>query len=216
MTAPTDAARPAAMDPLFLAPLRTEALAVRRGARGGEVVRIGMGPVRATVARTRLAKVAPGRPILLLGFAGGIAPELKAGDIVVASTVASPDDEAPSVLPDAPGVARLLVQAVLPAAVHLGPVLSTPRVMKGAEERAEAAMRGVLAVDMESRWCAPLSRDHPFAVVRAVVDVPGHEVLSPATPGATLKAVRSLRAAAAALRSWSPINLDDDCKVGEH
>lgn len=201
--------------PLFLAPLRTEALAVRRGVKGGEVVRIGMGPVRATAARTRLARVPAGRPILLLGFAGGLDPDLKAGDLVVASSCVSTDDESPVLLADAPVVARLLAQAVLPFAVHLGPLLSTPRVLRGAEERAEAAGRGVLAVDMESRWCAPLARDHPFAVVRAVVDVPGHEVLSPATPAATLKAVRSLRAAAAALRGWSPIKLDDDCKVGE-
>lgn len=202
--------------PLFLAPLRTEALAVRRGARGGEVVRIGMGPVRATAARTRLERSSGKFPIVLLGFAGALSRALCAGDLVVASACLSSDDDETVLLPDAPSVAQLLGAAALPGAVHLGPVLSTPRLLRGVSARAVAAARGALAVDMESRWCAPLSRTRPFVVVRAVVDVPGHDVVSIATPAATWKAVRSLAAATSVLRNWSPITLDDDCKVGDH
>ncbi len=206
----------ASVAPLFLAPLRTEALAVRRGARGGEVIRIGMGPVRATAARTRLERSSGEFPIVLLGFAGALSASLRAGDLVVASACLSSDGDDPVLLPDAPSVAKLLGSATLPGAIHLGPVLSTPRVLRGAKARADAGARGAIAVDMESRWCAPLSRTHPFVVVRAVVDVPGHDVVSMATPMATWKAVRSLAAATSVLRNWSPIALDDDCKVGDH
>ncbi|MDA8296847.1 MAG: hypothetical protein M0004_09725 [Actinomycetota bacterium] len=202
--------------PLFLAPLRTEALAVRRGARGGEVVRIGMGPVRATAARTRLERSSSELPIVLLGFGGALSASLRAGDLVVASSCLSSDEDDAVLLPDAPSVARLLGSAALPGAVHLGPVLSTPRVLRGTRARADAAARGAIAVDMESRWCAPLSRTHPFVVVRAVVDVPGHDVVSVATPAATWKAVRSLAAATSVLRNWSPLTLNEDCKVGDH
>ncbi|MCU1490538.1 MAG: lytB [Acidimicrobiaceae bacterium] len=195
--------------PLFLAPLRTEALALRRGAREVEVERIGMGPVRATSARARLARVPPGRPVVLFGFAGGLSDELRAGDLVVATSCAGlEEDDEPYLLPEAASVAHLLGLAGLSASVHLGPVVSTPRVLKGLEERTKAGRRGALAVDMESLWCASLARVHPFAVVRAVLDVPGHDVLSAATPAATWRAFRSLSAAARALRSWSTIPLD--------
>lgn len=202
-------------DPLFLAPLRTEALAVHRGAKGAEIVRIGMGPVRATAARARLSRLEAGRPLVLLGFAGGLDTALRAGDLVVASSCASIGDEETVLLPEAPSAAHLLALAGLPVAVHLGPIASAERVLKGREARVAAAAHGALAVDMESRWCAPLAARHPLAIVRAVVDVLDHEVLSFKTPAATWKAFRSLSAAASALRGWSPVSLDNDCKVGD-
>lgn len=201
--------------PLFLVPLRTEALAVRRGARAATRERIGMGPVRASAARARLARVAAGQPIVLLGFAGALDPALRAGDLVVASASRAQEDAEALLLPEGAAVARLLTLAGMPGSVHLGTLLSTPRVLRGRSARAEAAATGALAVDMESRWCAPLSQTHPFAVVRAVVDVPGHEIVSVATPAATWKAFRALAAAAGALRGWSPVSLKETCKVGD-
>ncbi len=189
---------------------------MRRGGREVEVLRIGMGPVRATAARSRLARLAPGRAIVLFGFAGGLTTRLRAGDLVVANSCAGiEEEEEPVALPHAADVAALIARAGPPGEVHLAPVVSTPKVLRGAAERARLAQYGALAVDMESRWCAPLAERHPFAVVRAVLDVPGREVLSPATPMATWKAYRSLVWAARTLRDWSPVPMNDDCKVGD-
>ncbi len=201
--------------PLFLAPLRTEALAVHRGAPRAALERIGMGPVRASAACARLVRSEPGRPLVLLGFAGALDPEVGAGDLVVASSCLAEDGGEPLVLPEAATVAQLLGAAGLTPRVHLGPILSTPRVLRGSPARSAGLKGGGLAVDMESRWCAPLARTHPFAVVRAVVDVPGHEVFSLATPLATWRAFKALAAAAAVLREWSPVRLDEKCKVGD-
>ena len=89
-----------------MAPLRLEALAVRRGLRGAdaEVVRTGMGRAKAcTVAETlwlRATKSDCGRAVAVAGVCGGVEPELRAGDVVVATAVRT-EDGVERVLPGA-------------------------------------------------------------------------------------------------------------------
>ncbi len=189
--------------PLFLAPLRLEALAARRGAPGASVVQIGMGPVRATAARVRTASgEPPGRPLVLLGFGGGLTAEERAGELVVASSVGPIDAEESFVFPEAESAAAHL--AACGVAARLAPIVSSPTMLAGTHARDRAAATGARVVDMETLWCAPLARRHPFVVVRAVVDTRGRELRSPATPLAALRAWRALVVAARALAHWDP------------
>ncbi|HUZ20773.1 MAG TPA: hypothetical protein VMU75_09420 [Acidimicrobiales bacterium] len=202
---------PPAVEPLFLAPLRIELLALRRGAPGAEVRRIGMGPARATAARASLeSTVAKGRPLVLLGFGGALTADLRPGDLVVASTLGAVGSDDTFLLPDARAVARLLELAAPGVRVRHAPVVCSSRVLRGDEARVQAASHGAVAVEMESLWCAPLARRHPFVVVRAIVDVPGREFVSAATPVAAWRAFCALASAARALAHWTPATVNDN------
>ncbi|MCU1491161.1 MAG: hpnH, partial [Acidimicrobiaceae bacterium] len=124
------------------------------------------------------------------------------GDVLVASSIGSTETDEIVELTGASGVAELLESAGL--RVRIGTIVSAPAIVSGAPARAHAARAGALAVDMESLWCAPLARRHPFAVVRTVLDVPGRELRSFATPLAARKAFRSLVVASRALAHWTP------------
>ncbi|MCU1493052.1 MAG: hpnH [Acidimicrobiaceae bacterium] len=206
MTAAASAAHRRAA-PVFLAPLRIEAFAIRRGAGSAPVERIGMGPGRATAARARLEhSLAPGRAVVLLGVAGALVVGLEPGEVVVASSLHSTTSSEPVHLDAGEEVAEILERAGL--AVHHAPVVSSPAVVSGDVARRAATAGGAVAVDMESYWCAPLARRRPFVVVRVVVDVPGRDLWSLATPGAATRAYRSLVRSARALRHWSPVSVN--------
>jgi 4-hydroxy-3-methylbut-2-enyl diphosphate reductase len=193
--------------PVFLAPLRIEAIAARRGATGALVERIGMGPVRATAARSRLERsLAPGRPAILIGVAGALAAGLVPGEVVVASSLLASSASETVELAHSGEIAAILEQAGL--RVRLAPVVSSPAIVSGAAARAELALLGALAVDMESYWCGPLVKSRPFAVVRVVVDIPGRELWSPSTAGAGLRAYRSIVKSARALERWAPVSVN--------
>ena len=202
--------------PLFLVPLRFEALAARAGAVGCEVERIGLGPVRATAARTRVTRERPaGRPLVLIGVAGALRSGLEPGTVVLGESVALLDSN--SVLPlDDPGVfvARLAASGL---DARSGPIVSSPRLVTGDAERRAAATQG-LVVDMESFWCAPLATRHPLVVCRVVIDVPGRDVTSLATPLAAARAWRALVRAARVLSAWSSATLEVNqlLEVGDH
>jgi 4-hydroxy-3-methylbut-2-enyl diphosphate reductase len=194
--------------PLFLAPLRLEAAALRRGAPNGSVELVGMGPARAASTCARLsAKAVPGRPIILAGVAGGLVAGLSAGDIVVASSLAAMTPEAVIELPAAAELAATLEGAGL--RVALAPIFSSEKILHGPKARADAAATGATVVEMEARWLTPLMARHPFGVVRIVLDTLGADLISPATPRAAVRAYRALRDCAAALSDWAPANLSD-------
>jgi 4-hydroxy-3-methylbut-2-enyl diphosphate reductase len=57
---------------------------------------------------------------------------------------------------------------------------------------------------MESAWLAEAARGRPFAVLRVIVDTPGRGLRRPvATVAGGVRALRALRRAAPALRSWA-------------
>jgi 4-hydroxy-3-methylbut-2-en-1-yl diphosphate reductase len=195
-----------AVRPVFLAPLRIEQLAVRRGARRTRVERIGMGPANATAARARLTReLEPGRPIVLLGVAGALDAGLAAGDLVIARSVTGIDSEETYLFPEAAPLAARLER--IGFELRLGDVVSVPRVLKGDVAREKAAASGAIVADMESLWMAPIARRHPFIIIRAVIDTVGRDVVSLSTPLAALRAFESVSRVARVLARWSPTSV---------
>jgi 4-hydroxy-3-methylbut-2-en-1-yl diphosphate reductase len=173
------------------APLRTEWAALRLG--GLPARRTGMGPRRSAARAGALA----GGPVLVAGVGGGLAPQVRPGDVVVADEVRGHPD-GPVSVPSAPLLASALRRAGL--TVHIGPILSQPRVTYGAR-RERLAATGALAVDTETAWLAP--PDQPFAAVRSIVDTADSPLWSIGTAARGVGALTALRRAAPALADWA-------------
>ena len=191
------------------APLAIEALAVRRGLSGPagpvpaevvrtDVVRAGYGPARAAATAARLSAAGPPDALAVAGVGGGAVPDLRTGDIVVA-TQASYGGSVVA-LPSAPLLAGELRRAGL--RVRLGPIATVDRLLKPAD-LAEFAAAGAIAVDMESAPLLAAAGGGPAAVVRAISDTPAHSVLSPHIVTGGIAALRSLRRAAPVLTRWA-------------
>jgi 4-hydroxy-3-methylbut-2-enyl diphosphate reductase len=178
---------------VIAAPLRLEWAAVRRART--TVVCTGMGPRRSIRSARRLGDAAA---VLVAGVAGGLAPAVAVGDLVVASEVRAPDGTVRACVGGADLADRLRAAGLR---VHYGPVLSWPRLVGGGQRRRLAAT-GALAVDMESAWLAP-PEPVPFAVVRAVSDTVAAPLVRPGVVGAGLAALRALRRAVPALDAWA-------------
>ena len=176
---------------VIAAPLRVEWVALR-GART-PVICTGMGRRRSLRSARRLGDAA----VLVAGVAGGLAPGVGIGDLVVASEVRAPDGSARP-CPSAP----LLVENLrrLGLSVHCGPIVSWPRLVDRAQ-RQRLAATGALAVDMESAWLA--SGPRPFAVVRAISDTAAAPLVSPAIVARGLAALRALRRTVPGLDAWA-------------
>jgi len=162
------------------------------------VLRSGMGPERARIAAARgLAVDAPA--VAIVGLCGGVAPELRAGDVVCATELRAEGRETIAVPAGAPLASALRRRGLV---VQAGPILSV-RHIAGPRERRAFRHAGVLAVDMESAWLAAAADGRPLAVVRVVVDAADRGLLDPRTIRASLKALRNLRRAASALAEWT-------------
>ena len=132
---------------LVLAPLRVEAAALRRAVGAtAESSSQAWGPPPPTRAVRALDGAADG-PVAVAGFCGSLRDGVEPGDVVVASEVRGPTGIVS--LPSAAAVSHSLRRTGLK--VHVGPILSTDHVVRGAE-RARLATDGALAVDMESFW----------------------------------------------------------------
>jgi 4-hydroxy-3-methylbut-2-en-1-yl diphosphate reductase len=153
-------------------------LPVERWAVPG-AVRLGMG------ARTRLPS---GDGFLVAGLAGGLAPSVRPGDLVVA-----PD-------PSAPMLAGELRRLGL--TVHIGDIHTSDHVVTGTE-RSRLASTGALAVDMETAALRAAAGDRPFAAVRVVTDAVGAPLWSPGTLLRGVRGLGVLRKAAPVLRQWA-------------
>ncbi len=195
---------------LVCAPLRLEARAVRRGLRDAgrgpgpgagqdvaQVVATGYGPRRAG-AREATLRQQSFAALAVAGTGGGLAADLRPGDLVVASEVT----DGHSVIPCAS--AALLAGELRRAGlrVRVGRVLTVDHLVHGAE-RERLAATGVLVADMESAVLARAADGRPLAVVRAVSDTPDRPLVSPGGLGGGLAALRSLRAAGPALARWA-------------
>ena len=166
-----------------------------------------MGPEAATRAGERVVVLAGGGPVAVAGFCGGLRPEIRTGDVIVASEVRGPGGVVS--LPSALGGGRGSRSAGL--TVHVGPMVSSDRVAFGSR-RARAAADGSIGVDMESYWLledyagpgrqAPLGSG-PAAVVRAVSDTAGGSFFGGMLPAGWLRAYRSLVRVGAALERWA-------------
>ena len=153
---------------LVCAPLAVEALALGKS-ENVRVVRTGMGADRARRAAKALSGE-PARAVVVAGFGGALDPSLEPGDVVVADAVSGPDGRATC---ESESLARILREQGL--RVVVGTIACSDRIVKG-DERRTLFERGACAVDMESAWLASAAAGRPFAVVRAVVDTPRHEI----------------------------------------
>lgn len=185
--------------PLVVTALRAEWVALRDRVPGGRVVRCGMGPERVQ----RFVEAWPtgdSTAVVVAGVAGGLAPHVEAGDVVVASEVR--DAHGSTLLHGAaPLVAALRAEGLT---VHHAPVLTTTHLVTG--DRAALAATGAVAVDMESM---PLVREAlrrdagPVAVVRVVVDTAHTPLGRFATVPAGAKALATLRRLGPLLADWA-------------
>ncbi len=144
----------------------------------------------ATTAAALAERFTPSR-MLFTGVAGGLAPGVQVGDVVVASALLQHDLDASPLFPrhevplygrsrfdtDA-GLSQALVQAAqgaLPGQrVHRGLLVCGDRFVSSASESQalQAALPDALAVDMESAAVAQVCHDYglPFAALRCISD----------------------------------------------
>lgn len=110
------------------------------------------------------------RAILSFGLAGGLAPDLKPGDIVLATHVAAGAAHYGVSLNWLDELTARLAGVVT---LHTGLVAAVDSVLtKSAGKEALHALSGALAADMESHIAAEFAQRHdlPFAVIRAISD----------------------------------------------
>jgi adenosylhomocysteine nucleosidase len=158
---------------LVVVALTLEARALRRVA--GAVVGT-VGPGASELTRHGAVWLAR-RPtaILVTGLAGGCAPDVRTGELILATAV-GPTAGGGWLAPDAALAAR--ARAALDAAglAHrAGPILTAPAIVESPAAKAECWRRsGALAIDMESApvlaWAS--AAGVPAVVVRAVADGP--------------------------------------------
>ncbi|MBI4736763.1 MAG: hypothetical protein HY766_12040 [candidate division NC10 bacterium] len=141
------------------------------------LIQAGIGRDRARRALLAAAHRFPFRAAWSLGFAGGLAETLCAGDVVCPAAVLLDDGRTGRSFGVAP--AQTAVRAALAAAglrIHDGPLLTvddplrTPEVKRAAHRRT-----GAVAVDMEAAGVAEAARDLgiPWLAIKAVVDAAG-------------------------------------------
>jgi 4-hydroxy-3-methylbut-2-en-1-yl diphosphate reductase len=200
--------------PLICAPLRIEAVAVRRGLRDlrdlpdpptvirtapaalrtgpvPAVLRTGYGTTRAAQAAGRLSHEPFGQ-MIIMGVGGGLSTDLSPGDLVVGTEVGA------VTCASAPILAGELRRAGLTA--RTGRITTVDHPVRRSE-RAKLAAEGWLLADMESAPLAAAADGRPVAVIRAVSDTPDRPLAGIVSGG--LAALRSLRAAAPAAQRWA-------------
>ncbi len=113
------------------------------------------------------------RSIISFGVAGGLAPELRPGNWVVASSIVDAQHDCPT---DRVWSENIL--EMIPGAVHMPIVGVDSAVLNPAAKRQMHLKTGAGAVDMESHLVARLASIHglSFAAVRVVID-PAHRVV---------------------------------------
>ncbi len=122
------------------------------GAAPVVVAHTGVGAVRAAARARAIVREETPAALISAGFAGGLHPSAALGRVVV----------------DAPGWA-----GQIPAACLAGRIVSAPRVVEGAAEKAALGHRtGALAVDMETAAIAAVAAEAglPMAAVRTISD----------------------------------------------
>ncbi len=186
-----------------------------QGRLGGEnvaLVATGIGITQARESARRALQILP-QPTLVVstGVAGGLAPDLKAGDLVMADRLLIESEsgnyeDAAEIAPGAIQLARhALERRGLKAAA--GPMLTARRVLANTAAKRDAYARcGALAVDMESAAIAIEMGQGapPLVCIRAIIDEAGDEI-----PGAELAGesgeVSPLKAAAYFIRNPSAL-----------
>jgi adenosylhomocysteine nucleosidase len=126
---------------------------------------------------TALVENAAQRPncFVSFGIAGALAPNLRAGDVVVSAEVVSGDQRWRAAEP----FCRCIAAFALDIAARQGSVLGSATILATAAEKRRAwSETGALAVDLESDVVARIaaSAGIPFVVMRAIADTAKREL----------------------------------------
>ncbi|MGH3731835.1 MAG: 4-hydroxy-3-methylbut-2-enyl diphosphate reductase [Acidimicrobiales bacterium] len=157
---------------------------------------IGAGRDRARKSGAKLAaRLNEQTAVALVGVAGGLAPELTPGDVIIASELRSTESSTSRNLPGSSLLSGEFRRARF--SVYHGPLVTSPKYIS-AEDRAELAASGALAVDMESSWVMDYLPNNPLAVVRAISDTSSR---GPVRGG--LRALGALAQTRAPLERWA-------------
>jgi 4-hydroxy-3-methylbut-2-en-1-yl diphosphate reductase len=174
-----------------ISPLRIESFAF-----GGADTIIGAGRDKAQKSGAKLAaRLNEHTAVALVGVAGGLAPELTPGDVIIASELRSTESSTSRNLPGSSLLSAEFRRARF--SVYHGPLVTSPSYV-AAGDRAELAASGALAVDMESSWVMDYLPNNPLAVVRAISDTSSR---GPVRGG--LRALSSLAQTRAPLQRWA-------------
>jgi 4-hydroxy-3-methylbut-2-en-1-yl diphosphate reductase len=182
--------------------LRSECAALLGQVPDAHVERCGMGLRRVEAWLPQLRR-SGADAVVVAGVAGGLDPELRAGDVVVASEVR--DRKGRILLRGAaPLVAALRADGLR---VRSGPMVSIDHIVNGARERERLATTGALAVDMESAIIVRELRRTgiPVAVVRVIVDTAHTPLQRLRTVPAGAKALHVLRRTGPFFRQWADL-----------
>jgi hopanoid-associated phosphorylase len=124
--------------------------------------------------------------IISFGTAGGLAPDLEPGVVIVADAVQGPLGRFATDLRWSERLAAALAGTPLGARLHRGLLAGVTAPLTGAHDKAVLhRSSGALAVDMESHIAGAIAAAHgvPFAVCRAIVDPAWRTLPSAATAG---------------------------------
>ncbi len=111
--------------------------------------------------------------IISFGTAGGLAPDLEPGTVVIAHAIDGPFGRVPTDAAWSARMADALMNSPLAAQTRRGVQAAVAAPLTGAADKAALfGACGALAVDMESHLAAAAAAAHgvPFAVCRAIVD----------------------------------------------
>jgi len=157
--------------------IKGHAFTVRTGGLAGRgVAVITSGHGQSAAHRAAEVLIAGHRPrwVISAGFAGGLQPQIKRGDIVMADSVAGENGERLTIdlrMPDG--------KQHSPGGVHVGRVLTTDRIIHTAKDkRLLGATNDALAVDMESFAVAKVCQEEKqrFLAIRAITDTVDDEL----------------------------------------
>jgi 4-hydroxy-3-methylbut-2-enyl diphosphate reductase len=190
---------------ILCTPLWVEWLAVRAGTRWPRAVHTGMG---ARGTRRHQSRITGDGPMAVLGVAGGLAADVRPGDVVVASEVRG--SGATVQCPSAPLLAGALRRAGL--RTHVGPIVTTAHLGSAQESHALAAT-GAIAVDMESADLAALAAGRPLAVVRVITDTPDAPLRHLGIVPRGINALRVLKQVAPVVARWATATADRDINL---
>lgn len=150
------------------------------------VLEPGMGPRLSGAMLPLLDSLMP-REVWLYGWCGGLVPELRVGDLVLAdATILAEGDDALRRISHSPSEAVLAQTRSLAERLDrpliVGPALTSDHVLVSVEQKQAGAASGAVAVEMEAgplaRWS--VTRSVPFVHLRVVLDPLGSPL--PPTP----------------------------------